>query len=38
MSSGKILVVEDEWIVTDQICRNLKAFGYEVCSTASIGG
>jgi putative two-component system response regulator len=37
MSSDKILVVEDEWIVADQICRNLQDFGYTVCSTASTG-
>jgi len=36
MNSEKILVVEDEWVVVDQICRNLKDFGY-TCSTASTG-
>src|SRR4030067_2170280 len=34
MNSEKILVVEDEWVVADQICRNLKDFGYTY-STAS---
>ena len=37
MSSDKILVVEDEWVVADHICRNLQDFGYTVCSTASTG-
>ena len=37
MNSEKIMVVEDEWVVADQICRNLKDFGYKVCSTASTG-
>ncbi len=34
MSNEKILVVEDEWIVGDQICRNLRDFGYDACSLA----
>jgi response regulator RpfG family c-di-GMP phosphodiesterase len=33
----KIMVVEDEWIVADQLCNNLKDLGYMVCSTASTG-
>jgi len=37
MNSEKIMVVEDEWIVADQICNNLREFGYTVCSTASTG-
>ncbi|MBU0543952.1 MAG: response regulator [Proteobacteria bacterium] len=37
MSSEKIMVVEDEWVVADQICSNLRAFGYTVSSTASTG-
>jgi response regulator RpfG family c-di-GMP phosphodiesterase len=37
MNSENILVVEDEWVVADQICRNLRDFGYTVCSTASTG-
>jgi len=37
MNSEKILVVEDEWVVADQICRNLMGFGYSVCSIASTG-
>ncbi len=37
MNKEKILVVEDEWIIAQQICSNLKDFGYEVCSTASTG-
>ncbi len=37
MNSEKIMVVEDEWVVADQLCRNLKDFGYTVCSTASTG-
>jgi response regulator RpfG family c-di-GMP phosphodiesterase len=37
MNSGKIMVVEDEWIVADQLCNNLKELGYLVCSTASTG-
>ena len=36
-NSGKIMVVEDEWIVADQLCNNLKELGYMVCSTASTG-
>jgi response regulator RpfG family c-di-GMP phosphodiesterase len=35
MSGEKIMVVDDEWVVTDQLCRNLKDLGYTVCSTAS---
>jgi response regulator RpfG family c-di-GMP phosphodiesterase len=31
------MVVEDEWIVADQLCNNLKDLGYMVCSTASTG-
>lgn len=30
MNQLKIQVVEDEWVVADQICRNLKKFGYVV--------
>ncbi len=37
MNCEKIMVVEDEWVVANQICRNLKDFGYHVCSTASTG-
>lgn len=37
MNSENILVVEDEWVVADQICSNLREFGYTVCSTASTG-
>jgi len=37
MSSEKIMVVEDEWVVADQLCRNLKDLGYTVSSTASTG-
>ncbi|MCK9195849.1 MAG: response regulator [Syntrophales bacterium] len=37
MSSEKIMVVEDEWIVADQLCMSLKELGYTVCSTASTG-
>ncbi len=37
MNSEKILVVEDEWVVADQICTNLKDLGYQVCSIASTG-
>ena len=37
MNSEKIMVVEDEWVVADQICSNLKDFGYAVCATASTG-
>ncbi|MDD2301943.1 MAG: response regulator [Eubacteriales bacterium] len=37
MNGKKIMVVEDEWVVADQICRNLKDLGYTVCSTASTG-
>ena len=37
MNAEKILVVEDEWVVADHICRNLQDFGYTVCSTASTG-
>ena len=37
MNRSKIMVVEDEWIVSDQICRYLKDFGYTVCGTASTG-
>jgi response regulator RpfG family c-di-GMP phosphodiesterase len=37
MHSDKIMVVEDEWIVADQLCNNLKELGYRVCSTAATG-
>jgi putative two-component system response regulator len=37
MNGEKILVVEDEWVVADQICSSLENFGYKVCSTASTG-
>jgi putative two-component system response regulator len=37
MKSEKIMVVEDEWVVADQLCRCLKDLGYTVCSTASTG-
>ncbi|MBU1743813.1 MAG: response regulator [Proteobacteria bacterium] len=37
MNSAKIMVVEDEWVVADQLCRDLKDLGYTVCSTASTG-
>ena len=33
----KIMVVEDEWVVADQLCRNLEDLGYRICSTASAG-
>ena len=31
------MVVEDEWVVADQLCRSLKDLGFTVCSTASTG-
>ncbi len=37
MNSAKILVVEDEWVVADQLCRSLEDLGYTVCSKASTG-
>ncbi|MCX5820014.1 MAG: response regulator, partial [Deltaproteobacteria bacterium] len=37
MNSEKIMVVEDEWVVADQLCRDLKDLGYTVCQTASTG-
>lgn len=37
MNSDRIMVVEDEWVVADQICRDLKNLGYMVCSTACKG-
>ena len=37
MSGEKIMVVEDEWVVADQLCRALKDLGYMVCQTASTG-
>jgi putative two-component system response regulator len=37
MSSEKIMVVEDEWVVSDQICRSLGDLGYTISSTASAG-
>ncbi|MCX5815900.1 MAG: response regulator [Proteobacteria bacterium] len=37
MNSRNIMVVEDEWVVSDQICRDLKDLGYTVCGTASTG-
>ena len=35
MNGQNIMVVEDEWIVSDQICRYLKDFGYTVCGTVT---
>ncbi|HOH74054.1 MAG TPA: response regulator [Syntrophales bacterium] len=35
MNAKKILVVEDEWIVGDQICRNLRSFGYDSQNVAA---
>jgi CheY-like chemotaxis protein len=37
MKSKKIMVVEDEWVVADQLCRSLEDLGYTVCSKASTG-
>lgn len=37
MNGEKILVVEDEWIVADQLGRDLKDLGYTVCSPVSSG-
>ena len=37
MNSEKIMVVEDEWVVADQLCSYLKDLGYTVFSTASTG-
>jgi response regulator RpfG family c-di-GMP phosphodiesterase len=37
MNSQSIMVVEDEWVVSNQICSDLKDFGYTVCGTASTG-
>lgn len=31
------MVVEDEWVVADQLCRSLEDLGYRICSTASTG-
>ena len=31
------MVVEDEWVVADQLSRNLKEVGYSVCSMVSTG-
>jgi two-component system, response regulator PdtaR len=36
-NSNTIMVVEDEWIVAKEICRNLKDLGYKVCSIVSTG-
>jgi response regulator RpfG family c-di-GMP phosphodiesterase len=37
MNGEKIMVVEDEWVVADQLCSYLKDLGYTVFSTASTG-
>jgi response regulator RpfG family c-di-GMP phosphodiesterase len=37
MNREKIMVVEDEWVVADQLCRSLKDLGYTISSTASAG-
>ena len=37
MNSNRIMVVEDEWIVAKEICKDLQDLGYSVCSTASTG-
>jgi putative two-component system response regulator len=37
MNGEKSMVVEDEWVVADQLCRDLKGLGYTVCSTACTG-
>ena len=36
-SMAKIMVVEDEWIVADQICWNLRKMGYLVPAPVSSG-
>jgi two-component system response regulator LytT len=35
MSKGRILVVEDELIIADNLCFTLEAFGYEVGEPAA---
>ncbi|MCG6536732.1 MAG: response regulator, partial [Syntrophales bacterium LBB04] len=37
MNREKIMVVEDEWVVADQLCRHLQDLGYTISSTASTG-
>ena len=37
MSKAKILVVEDEWIVANQICMNLEKSSYNVLKPVSTG-
>jgi putative two-component system response regulator len=37
MINAKILIVEDEWVIADQLCRNLEDFGYRVCPVVSSG-
>ncbi|MDD3847440.1 MAG: response regulator [Syntrophorhabdaceae bacterium] len=37
MRNKNIMVVEDEWVVADQICRDLEDFGYTVWKVASTG-
>ena len=37
MNSEKIMVVEDEWVVSEQLCRSLEDLGYTISSTASAG-
>jgi putative two-component system response regulator len=37
MNSQNIMVVEDEWVVSEQICSDLNDLGYTVCSRASTG-
>ncbi len=37
MNSEKIMVVEDEWVIADQLCRSLTDLGYTVCGAASTG-
>jgi len=37
MNTQSIMVVEDEWVISEQICKDLKGLGYTVCGTASTG-
>ena len=37
MSAPRIMVVEDEWVIANDIKMSLEGFGYEVCSVVSSG-
>lgn len=37
MEKAKILVVEDEFIIAEDLCARIKNFGYDICGSVSTG-